>query len=97
MTAESQRACEVSQGMSHFASTVQFCPHGTQIDTDIKELHRSAVIHFYPADSFKAPMICNAALKSKVYKHSCCHQCLGGAIQVQKPSLKVPESRRAAC
>lgn len=88
----------MSQAISHFASTVEFCPHETPAETDIEELHRSSITHFYPLDSSKLPMICNAALKLKVYKHFCCPRCLGEAIQVQKPSLKVPESAgRAAC
>lgn len=84
--------------MSHFASTVEFCPHGTLTETGIKELCGSAIVHFCSADSSKAPVIYYAALKLKVYKHSCCPQGLGEAIHVQKPSLKVPESsRRADC
>lgn len=72
MTAESKGTCRVSQGMSHFASTVEFCPHGTLTETGIKDLHESAIIHFSPTDSSKASVICNAALILKVYKHSCC-------------------------
>lgn len=99
MTAESQGTCEVSQGMSHFVLTVEFSLHETPTERRYQGIAQiSHHTSLYPTDSSTPPMICNAALKLKVYKHSCCPRCLGEAIHVQKPSLKVPEFiRRAAC
>lgn len=62
MTTESQGAWEASQAMSLFA--LQWIVHIKHRQKQIsRKLHGSAVIHLYPTDRLKAPMVCNAALK----------------------------------